>query len=83
MSDKWQQNSARAVRCSRTRCPSEEFEPLIAVGEDGILYMSVGLVADEQNEPNMVDHPLMLLPVLRHGLCRPRPKIDAKGGARP
>ena len=40
----------------------EEFEPLITVGEDGVLYMSVGLVDLEDEEPGMVDHPLFFCP---------------------
>lgn len=40
----------------------EEFEPLITVSEDGILYMSVGLVDLEEEEPGMVDHPLFFCP---------------------
>jgi hypothetical protein len=40
-----------------------EFEPLITVGEDGVLYMSVGLVEIEnEEEPGMVDHPLFFCP---------------------
>jgi len=40
----------------------EEFEPLITVGDDGVLYMSVGLVDLEEEEPGMVDHPLFFCP---------------------
>jgi hypothetical protein len=39
-----------------------EFEPLIAVAEDGVLYMSVGLIELEGEEPGMVDHPLFYCP---------------------
>ncbi len=39
-----------------------EFEPLISVGEDGVLYMSVGLIELESDEPGMVDHPLFFCP---------------------
>jgi hypothetical protein len=40
-----------------------EFEPLFAVDETGVLYMSVG-VADVagEDEPNMVDHPVYFCP---------------------
>jgi hypothetical protein len=37
---------------------SEEFEPLMAVDDQGVLYMSVGLLDAEGEEPNMVDHPM-------------------------
>jgi hypothetical protein len=40
----------------------EEFEPLITVGEDGVLYMSVGLVELDEDEPGMVDHPIFFCP---------------------
>jgi|GEM_PF-634108 len=41
----------------------EDFEPLITVGEeDGVLYMSVGLIELEGEEPGMVDHPLFFCP---------------------
>ena len=41
----------------------EEFEPLIAVGDDGVLYLSVGMVElENEDEPGMVDHPLFFCP---------------------
>lgn len=40
----------------------EEFEPLITLAEDDILYMSVGLVELDDDEPGMVDHPLFFCP---------------------
>jgi hypothetical protein len=40
----------------------DEFEPLITVGEDDVLYMSVGLVELEDEEPGMVDHPIFFCP---------------------
>ena len=42
---------------------SEDFEPLFAVDESGVLYMSVGLLdAEGEDEPNMVDHPVYFCP---------------------
>lgn len=40
----------------------EDFEPLINEGEDGILYMAVGLIELEDDEPGMVDHPVFFCP---------------------
>jgi hypothetical protein len=40
----------------------EDFEPLISEGSDGILYLSVGLLELEDEEPGMVDHPLFFCP---------------------
>lgn len=59
----------------------QEFDPLIGVGEDGVLYMSIGLVEDEQNEPSMVDYPLMFCPFCGSGV-QTDAEIDAKGAAR-
>jgi len=47
----------------------EEFEPLLTVGDDGVLYMSVGLVdLEQENEPGMVDHPIFFCPFCGKGL---------------
>jgi hypothetical protein len=41
----------------------EEFEPLLTVGDDGVLYMSVGLIdLEQEEEPGMVDHPIFFCP---------------------
>ncbi|MBI1648423.1 hypothetical protein C6Y62_04305 [Hyphomicrobium sulfonivorans] len=42
----------------------EEFEPLLTVGEDGVLYMSVGLIDldEEDDDAGMVDHPMFFCP---------------------
>jgi hypothetical protein len=49
----------------------EEFEPLLTVGDDGVLYMSVGIVdlgeGDEEG-PGFVDHPLFFCPFCGTGL---------------
>ena len=39
-----------------------DFEPLISIGEDGVLYLSVGLIDLEEEEPAIVDHPLFFCP---------------------
>jgi hypothetical protein len=39
-----------------------DFEPLITVGEGGILYMSVGLIEMDDEEPGMIDHPVFFCP---------------------
>jgi hypothetical protein len=40
----------------------EGFEPLITLGEHGVLYMAVGLFDLEDEESGMVDHPLLFCP---------------------
>ena len=39
-----------------------EFDPLITVGDDGVLMLAVGLVDLEDNEQGIVDHPLYFCP---------------------
>ncbi len=41
---------------------AEEFDPLITVGDDGVLMLGVGLVDLEDNEQGIVDHPLFFCP---------------------
>ncbi len=55
----------------------DEFEPLITVGEDGVLYMSVGLVELEDEEPGMVDHPIFFCPFCSKRLQTPE-EVRAK-----
>lgn len=57
----------------------EEFEPLITVGEDGVLYMSVGLVELDEEEPGMVDHPIFHCPFCGKRLQTPE-EVLAKAG---
>ncbi|HML44242.1 MAG TPA: hypothetical protein PKE13_15115 [Hyphomicrobium zavarzinii] len=57
----------------------EEFEPLITVGDDGVLYMSVGLVELEDEEPGMVDHPIFFCPFCGKGVQTPD-EVRAKAG---
>ena len=57
---------------------SDEFEPLIAE-EDGILYMSIGLMAEEDDEPNMVDHPVFFCPFCGTKV-QTQEEVEAKGG---
>ncbi len=39
-----------------------DFEPLVTVGPDGVIYMTVGLVDLEEDEPGLVDHPIFFCP---------------------
>jgi hypothetical protein len=57
----------------------DEFEPLIQMDEDGVLYMSVGLVEAEEDEPNMIDHPVFFCPFCGTKLQTPE-EVDAKIG---
>ena len=46
----------------REAIAGDDFDPLIAVGPEGILYMAVGLIELDDEEPGMVDHPLFFCP---------------------
>lgn len=42
---------------------SKEFSPLIEVGDDGVLYMSVGIAEGEKDDDEgMVDYPVFFCP---------------------
>jgi hypothetical protein len=42
---------------------AEDFDPLLYVGEDGVLYMSVGVVEMESDEESgFLDHPIYCCP---------------------
>src|SRR5690606_40268068 len=43
----------------------EDFEPLVAQGDDGVLYLTVGLVDLDDDEAGMVDHPMYFCPFCR------------------
>ena len=59
----------------------EDFEPLIAVDDDGVLYMSVGLLGldGHQDEANTIDYPVFFCPFCGTKLQTPE-EIDAKNG---
>lgn len=58
-----------------------DFEPLITVGDDDVIYMTVGLVElDEDDEPGLVDHPLFFCPFCGTKLQTPE-EVRAKAGA--
>jgi hypothetical protein len=40
----------------------QDFEPLITEGDDGVLYIAVGLIHLEDEDSGMVDHPLFFCP---------------------
>jgi hypothetical protein len=61
-----------------------DFEPLITVGEDDVLYMAVGLIDIEEDEPGMVDHPLFFCPFCGGKLQTPeevKAKVEASAEA--
>lgn len=57
-----------------------DFEPLVTVGSDGVIYMTVGLVDLEDDEPGLVDHPLFFCPFCGTGLQTPE-DVRAKVGS--
>jgi hypothetical protein len=59
---------------------NDEFEPLIAVDDSGVLYMSVGLLEAGGDQADTVDHPIFFCPFCVMG--RPtEAAVEAKAGA--
>jgi hypothetical protein len=61
----------------------EEFEPLVTVGKDGILYLTVGLIdlEDNREDPALVDHPIFFCPFCGAKLQSPDDVKSKIGGA--
>jgi hypothetical protein len=60
---------------------STEFEPLFAVDDAGVLYMSVGVIDGEsEDDANMVDHPVYFCPFCGTKL-QTEEEVEAKLGA--
>lgn len=57
-----QHNFGKCCEELKEAIAGDDFEPLIAVGPEGILYMAVGMIELEDDEPGMVDHPLFFCP---------------------
>jgi hypothetical protein len=55
----------------------EDFEPLFTESPNGVLYMAVGLVELEEDEPGMVDHPMFFCPFCGTRLQTPD-EVEAK-----
>jgi hypothetical protein len=87
MSDDKSTPSADAVESQFGKCCTElkeaivgeDFDPLITEGEDGVLYMAVGLIDMEEDEPGLVDHPLFFCPFCGTKLQTPD-EVKAKVG---
>ena len=59
---------------------NDDFEPLFAVDESGVLYMSVGVIdADDDDDANMVDHPVYFCPFCGTRL-QTEAEVEAKTG---
>ena len=57
-----------------------DFDPLISVGEeDGVLYLSVGLIDVEEEQPGSVDFPMYFCPFCGTRL-QTQEEVDAKAG---
>lgn len=58
---------------------TEDFEPLLHVADDGVLYLSVGLIPPEaeDEDPSMVDHPIFHCPFCGTKVQTPE-EVDAK-----
>jgi hypothetical protein len=58
---------------------SEQEYPLISVGDDGVLCLSVGMTDVEEEEPSVVEYPLFFCPFCGTRL-QTQEEVDAKGG---
>ncbi len=58
---------------------SRDFDPLITVGEDGVLYMSVGLVETGDDGGSIVDHPVFFCPFCGTRLQTPEEVYEKAG----
>lgn len=57
----------------------EEFEPLVTVGDNGVLYMSVGIIDEGDEGGGMIDHPVFFCPFCGSKL-QSEDDVRAKGG---
>ena len=58
---------------------AQDFDPLVAVGEDSVLYMSIGMLGAEDGEASVVEHPIFFCPFCGTKLQTPE-EVDAKSG---
>lgn len=81
MSDAPNGNSSFGSCCDSLKevLESKDFDPLFAVGDDGILYMSIGMLDAEDGEANVVDHPVFFCPFCGTEL-QTEDQIEAKSG---
>ncbi len=59
-----------------------DFDPLIAAGAEGVLYMSIGILDGEEGEAdvaNVIDHPVFFCPFCGTKL-QTREEVEAKSG---
>ncbi len=56
-----------------------DFDPLIATSDDGILYMSIGMLDAEDDQANVIDHPVFFCPFCGTKL-QTREEVEAKSG---
>jgi hypothetical protein len=54
-----------------------DFEPLMTIDNDGVLYVTVGLVEMDTDEPGMLDHPMFFCPFCGTRLQNAE-QVDAK-----
>lgn len=61
----------------------DEFDPLISVGDDGVLYMAVGSIMDDEDEDDagIVEHPIFFCPFCGTKLQDPDQVMKKLAGA--
>jgi len=58
---------------------ADDFDPLISVGDNDVLYMSIGLVEGEDGDSSLIDHPVFFCPFCGKGL-QTQDEVQAKIG---
>lgn len=68
---------AEVMRTPATDDDGEGLEPLLTIGDDGVLYMATHLDTSDPEELGTADHPVYFCPFCGTGLQTPA-EVDAK-----
>lgn len=58
---------------------AKEFDALVTVGDDGVLYMSVGMLGSDEGEASVLEHPIFFCPFCGTKV-QSQEEVDAKTG---
>ena len=57
---------------------AKDFDALVAEGEDGVLYISIGMLGAEDGEASVLEHPLFFCPFCGTRV-QTQEEVEAKG----
>jgi hypothetical protein len=60
----------------------DDFEPLLTVGQNGILYLAIGMIEADETDPTILDHPVYYCPFCGTHLQSPG-DVRASASGRP